>query len=166
MIIKLRKKEKTNFKIKEIKEIISETINLFLIKDLKLFEIDSHERTISQNFSTYLKSKFPGWEIDCEYNRNMNEIKKLEKNGKQVKIYPDIIIHHRVTKKNLLVIEIKKSPPYSLSDQEVKDDLERLKKMTTIEKYKYQFGLFILFFVKENSGKKPILIYYQNGKEI
>lgn len=164
MITKLRKKE--NFNINEIKGIISETIDLFLINDLKLLEIDSHERTISQNFASYLNSKFPGWDIDCEYNRIMDEIKKLEKNGKQVKIYPDIIIHHRMTKRNLLVIEIKKSPPYSLSDQEVKDDLGRLKKMTIFEKYRYQYGLFILFFVKENSSRKPILKYYQNGEEI
>ncbi len=155
-----------NFTIKKIKLIINDTINLFLTKDLKLFEIDSNERTISQNFAAYLKFKFSEWEIDCEYNRDMNKIKKLEKNGKNVKIYPDIIIHQRVTKKNLLVIEIKKTPPYSLSDQEVKDDIERLKKMTTVKKYKYQYGLFILFFVKEHIAKKPILMYYQNGEEI
>ena len=164
MITKLEKKEK--FNINEIKEIIGKAIDLFLINDLKLLEIDSHERTISQNFTKYLNSKFPGWEIDCEYNRIRDEIKKLEINGKLVRIYPDIIIHHRMTKRNLLVIEIKKSPPYSLSDQDVKDDIERLKKMTIVEKYRYQYGLFILFFVKENSSRKPILKYYQNGEEV
>ena len=111
-----RKKEKMIFTIKEIKDMINDTIHLILFNDLNLFEIDSHERTISQNFAAYLKSKFPEWEIDCEYNRDMEEIKKLEKDGKEVKIYPDIIVHQRVTKQNLLIIEIKKSPPYSFNN--------------------------------------------------
>lgn len=164
MIDKLEKKEK--FNVNEIKKIISEAIDLFLTNDLKLLKIDSHERTISQNFANYLNSKFTRWEIDCEYNRIKDAIKKLKINGKLVRIYPDIIIHHRMTKRNLLVIEIKKSPPYSLSDQDVKDDLERLKKMTIVEKYRYQYGLFILFFIKENSSRKPILKYFQNGEVV
>lgn len=152
-----------NYNLEEIKEKIDRVIELILTKDRKLFELNSSERSISNKFATYLYPEFPEWEIDCEYNRYMNTIKKLKKKGKDEQIYPDIIIHQRESKKNLLVIEIKKSPPYSLTNQKVKEDLERLQKMTSDKKYKYQFGLFILFFVKEYTGKNPILKYYQKG---
>jgi len=165
---KLNKKnsDRINYNLEEIKEKIDRVIDLILTRDRKLFKLNSSERSISNKLATYLYSEFPEWEIDCEYNRYMNTIKKLEKKGKDKRIYPDIIIHHRESKENLLVIEIKKSPPYSLTNQKVKEDLERLQKMTSDKKYKYQFGLFILFFVKKYTGKSPILKYYQNGIEV
>ncbi len=154
--------EEINYNIDKIKEIIDKTINLILIKDKTLFEDAANERTISGKLSTYLASEFPNMEVDPEYNRDMHEVKRLE----QKRINPDIVIHHRVSEDNLLVIEIKKSPPYSLSYEEVKKDIERLKKMTSDSKYHYKFGLFILFYVGEDFRKNPILKYYQNGKEL
>lgn len=85
---------------------------MFLTREQKLFEIDSSERNISQNFSIYLKPKFPEWDVDCEYNRYLKEIKKLERKGEEKPIYTDIIIHLRDSKENLLVIELKKAPPH------------------------------------------------------
>ena len=115
-----------NYNIEEIKEKIDRIIYLILTRDRKLFKLNSSERSISNKFATYLYPEFPEWEIDCEYNRFMKTIKKLGQKGKDRRIYPDIIIHQRVSKENLLVIEIKKSPPYSLTNQKVREDLERL----------------------------------------
>ena len=155
-----------NYNTEIIKEKIDRVIDLILTRDRKLFKLNSSERSISNKFATYLYPEFPEWEIDCEYNRYMKTIKKLEKKGKDRPIYPDIIIHQRVSKENLLVIEMKKSPPYSLTNQKVREDLERLQKMTSDKKYNYQLGLFILFFVKEYTDKSPILKYFQNGINI
>lgn len=152
------------YSLEQIQEKIETALNLFLTNENELLIIDSNEVTISSKFSTYLATEFPEWDVDCEYIRDMTEVKRLEKDGKKVRIIPDIVIHHRISKENLMVIEVKKSPPYLLLDQEVKDDLARLQKMTSDEKYNYQFGLFILFYVKENSGKGPFLKFYQNSK--
>ena len=152
--------------LEEIKDKIDSAINSFLTNEKDLFEIDSNERTISQNFSTYLKPIFPEWDVDCDYNRDMKNIKKLEIKGEIKSIYTDISIHHRESQENYIVIEIKKSPPHSISNKKVKANLKRLQKMTSDDKYHYKYGLFALFYVKEKSGKNPILIYYQNGKEV
>ena len=43
-----------NYNLEEIKERIDCAINMFLTEEQKLFEIDSSERNISQNFSIFL----------------------------------------------------------------------------------------------------------------
>lgn len=154
------------YNLEKIKEKIDSAITSFLTNEKDLFEINSNERTISQNFSTYLKLNFPEWDVDCDYNRDMKKTKKLETRGEIKPIFTDISIHHRESKENHVVIEIKKSPPHSISNKKVKADLERLQKMTSDDKYHYKFGLFVLFYVKEKSDKSPILKYYQNGKEV
>ncbi|KKK45828.1 hypothetical protein LCGC14_0485540 [marine sediment metagenome] len=148
----------------EIQEKIETVLNQFLTNENELLMIDSNELTISSKFSAYLALEFPEWDVDCEYIRDMTEVKRLKKDGTNVRIIPDIVIHHRLSNDNLMVIEVKKSPPYFLPDQEVKDDLVRLQKMTSDEKYNYHFGLFVLFYIKEKSGKSPILKFFQNSK--
>ena len=53
------------------------------------------------------------WDIDCEYNRNQETIKRLSycKLGhyEMHNVVPDIIVHRRGTDENLLVIEVKKT---------------------------------------------------------
>lgn len=58
-----------------------------------------------QNISKINFQNFPKWNVDCEYNRVKYDFKKV--NGKLVN--PDIIVHHRNTFVNLLVVEVKKS---------------------------------------------------------
>jgi hypothetical protein len=65
----------------------------------------------------YLEPFFGGWNVDCEYNRNHDDPKRLEIPGRNVRlddtqartIFPDIIVHERGTDKNPLVIEMKKT---------------------------------------------------------
>lgn len=65
-----------------------------------------------------MESRFKGWDIDCKYNRNglllkeLHGIKQCDYQKKTDRIFPDIIVHHRVNEENLnnlLVIEIKHS---------------------------------------------------------
>lgn len=87
--------------------------------------------------------------MDCEYNRNGAEIKRIteifnnsmpqnaisvtHKNGNNVSVYPDIIIHHRGTDDNFIVIEAKKTTNNNGNDE------EKLKAYKDVLHYKNAF---------------------------
>ena len=110
---------------------------------------DLNERTISHKFAEALQDQFPGWHVDCEYNRNHDLAKILDipvtqqttsvYDTKGRTVYPDIIIHCRGSNKyNLLVIEIKKSmnPDGGILDRQKLEAFLR-------KPYRYKHGLFI-----------------------
>lgn len=73
------------------------------------------------------------------------------------RIIPDIIIHERNTdKNNLLVIEMKK-------EDDDNCDIKKLKGLTYQNGvFKYKLGLFIKF----DPQYKPILMWFEDGREI
>lgn len=90
-------------------------------RDSFLLVKDANERSITHKLAEYLQQGFPGWHVDCEYNRwasNPNngprkflvdleeQVSSGDTNGTTV--FPDIIVHRRGTTENLLVIEAKK----------------------------------------------------------
>lgn len=107
-------------------------------EDAALFVRDVHERTITARLADHLRPQFPGWDVDPEYNRDGHEVKKT--NGDIV--VPDVIVHHRGTRDNLLVIEARKS-----NTQEA--DEEVLKKLHMFKAYDLQYrnALFVKFTV-------------------
>ncbi len=95
----------------------------------------------------YLQEQLPDYHIDCEYNRDGVEPKRIghldlhpdieDTDGKTV--FPDIIAHTRNTKKNYLVIEIKKTT------SRVDRNIDRQKLSAYKRDLNYQFALFIEF---------------------
>ncbi len=144
---------------KKITQIVNLAIERFLQNDLGLLYDDVHERTISSKIAMYLQPHFNGYNVDPEYNREGHRIKTL--NGE--KIYPDIIVHIRNKKVNLLIMEIKKDiHPEKL----INKDRNRLKKMTINQKYQYRLGVLIIFCVKNTHNNQPIIEYYKNGEQL
>ncbi len=100
----------------EIKKKIIKSYNLMLSKDNQLFEVDINKRSLIHKLAEYLQLGFLKWNVDCEYNRDGLDVKKINSfkknvttdNTDAVSVYPDIIIHHRGIKDNLVVIEAKK----------------------------------------------------------
>ncbi len=154
-----------SYDLEIIKEKTNKAINNVLEKDKILLKINSSERSIAFRLAIYIEKEFPGWNVDCEYNRDGVQPKKLRCGSKRKKFLPDIIVHKRITSKNLLAVEIKKSE-YLLSSIEVKADKIRLKFLTSDKKYDYKFGLFVYFYVNEDFQKKPIIEYYKDGQII
>jgi len=129
--------------------------------DSFLLKGDVHERSIAHKLGEYLQEQFPDWNVDCEYNRKGIETKKLEgieeceEPKKTDTVYPDIIVHERNTKHNLLVIELKKNDP------KYQCDLRKLELFTDIKgEFGYTLGLFIQF---DNSRLE--LKWFKDGKE-
>src|ERR1700736_5310907 len=88
----------------------------FYAHDTFLFEKDLAERTLTPRLAVHLENQFPGWDVDCDYNRLGERTLRLPHGtivstddhlGKSV--YPDIVVHQREVPDNLLVIEVRKA---------------------------------------------------------
>ena len=142
-----------------IKEKIGVAITALLKNDLFLLRNDSDEWSISHKFAEYLQRQFPDWHVDVEYNRDKDQVKVLGDEN----VRPDIIVHIRDTDSNLLVIEVKKSNNLDLID----DDRKRLRLFTSQkEKYRYQFGALVIFYVAAEYQKPPMIELFQGGTKL
>ena len=88
----------------------------FYAREAYLFEKDLGERTLTHRLAVYLERQFPGWEVDCDYDRLGERTLRMPKGtivstddhlGKS--IYPDIVVHRRAVPDNLLAIEVRKA---------------------------------------------------------
>lgn len=145
-------------KSEQIQTAIKGALEALMRHDRYLLEIDANERTISHRLALYLESYFEGWDVDCEYNRNHDDTKRLELEARQVSdedleavtVYPDIIVHKRSTDENLLVIEIKKSS----SREDVNYDYKKLRGFKT--ELGYIRAVFICLKVGGDAGLKTV----------
>ena len=149
-------------RIDEIEEKVGKALAKLLQKDSTLFKEGVNERSVTHKLAEYLQHEFADWNVDCEYNRNLGESKRVRIPETGVKwddlesrtVFPDIIVHKRGTKKNLLVIEAKKSN----STVSARFDKTKLRAFLQ-EPFSYKFGLFIEFDVGPGRGK-PILEWF------
>jgi hypothetical protein len=88
----------------------------FYARETFLFAKDLGERTLTHRLAVHLERQFPGWEVDCDYNRLGERTLRLPHGsivstddalGKS--IYPDIVVHQREIPNNLFAIEVRKS---------------------------------------------------------
>ncbi len=131
----------------------------FLQWDSDLLEINVNERTMTHKLAEYLQQEFVGWNVDCEYNRNINDEKWLPQppegtvgrefwqDSDAKTVFPDIIVHQRRTNTNILVIEAKKS---SNRDRGAWDET----KLRAFKNppYNYLASLFVKFLVAPDHG--------------
>lgn len=125
----------------KIRSNIATAMQLVYRNDHFLLANSAHERSITHKLATYIQSLFPEWHVDCEYNRRgLDESKDII--GLNT-TYPDIIIHRRNTKDNLLVIEAKSIHSQNHGDSADKD---KIKKYIEDSRYGYRYGLWICFY--------------------
>lgn len=128
-----------------IKNAVDEALGQLLRADSDILKMDINERSISHRLAGYLEPFFPGWNVDCEYNRNHDDPKRLNIPRRNIDsddiqattVFPDIIVHKRGTDDNLLVIEMKKTTSKENDDY----DFGKLKAFK--DQLKYQYALFI-----------------------
>lgn len=139
-----------------VKKKLTIAIGLLLENDLFLLENNVNERSVSHKLAEYLQLLFKDWHVDCEYNRDYDKVKKLHFASSQSEntdsldaktVFPDIIIHHRNTDDNLLVVEMKKC------GNSQGDDFDKKKLKAYICELNYKCGCFVKF---ESSGKYEV----------
>jgi len=131
-------------------ERVALALSELLAKDHGLLDINANERSITFRFAMYLQPQFPEWTVDCEFNRDGVEPKRLghlelypDSEDEEAKtVFPDVIVHRRGTEQNYLVLEFKKST--SRVDRQI--DLRKLRG------YKEQLGYAHALFVEVGAG--------------
>jgi hypothetical protein len=85
-----------------------------IARDRHLIKVSANERSIAHRFAIYIEQCFPGYNVDCDYNKNLENQKRSPayahptKSGRESDlVLPDIIVHKRNTNDNLVVIELK-----------------------------------------------------------
>lgn len=142
---------------RELERCVRQALNMLYALDASLLEDDTAEWTIAHRLAVYLEQQLPGWNVDCEYNRQgQGQETKRREEGKPVR--PDIIVHHRQRierEHNLLAIELKKTAPAS--------DAGKACEYTALpggeRTFQYQFGLALAV----RNG--PQLTWFENGCE-
>jgi hypothetical protein len=127
----------------------------FMAKDRYLLEVEANERSLTHRFAIHVEAEFPGFHVDCEYNRNGLHPKRLvdfkqpvdSDDEKGVTVFPDIIVHHRgpAVENNLIVIEAKASKNH----QDCQNNNQCPCDFCKLRAYKanlgYQHAFFIIF---------------------
>ena len=93
-----------DLEVAQAEKLVLEAARHLLNQDRYLFANDLNERSITHKFAEYLQHQFPEWNVDCEYNRDHHDPKRLDLpsrhdiSGDDVNaktVFPDIIIHER-----------------------------------------------------------------------
>lgn len=116
----------------ELNKVIAALADLYA-RDAFLFEKDIGERALTHRFAVHLESQFPGWSVDCNYDR-LGQRTLLLPHGTIIStddhlgksIYPDVVVHQREVPNNLLAVEIRKAANHTPLDH----DRHKLKALT------------------------------------
>ncbi len=149
-----------------VEERVCAALSKLLEKDHYLLEKDVNERSITHRLGIYLQEMFPEWHVDCEYNLDGDDPKRLEgfidklwreyerfdvaltdqelqQYKEDTTVSPDIIVHKRGTECNLLVIEAKKN--HSAERDKIRDCVK-------LSEYVNQLGYKHALFLKLEVG--------------
>jgi len=148
---------------------LSEALASLVERDGELLARGAAERAICHRLAVYLEATVnqgrrdrERWHVDCEYNLFGSRIGETEcidslrkwmavegindaPGDEQIhSVYPDVIVHHRDTTTNLLVIEMKVLRP-STTRNEIEFDLRKLNVFQeTGSGFEYSFAAFVV----------------------
>ena len=130
----------------ELNKVVTRASGILRARD-PLLEKDLGERTLTHRLAVHLEKQFPGWEVDCDYNRLGERRLRLphgsiistdDELGKS--IYPDIVVHQREIPNNLLAIEVRKASNH----QPPEHDQHKLQALTDPHLwFAYRIGVFL-----------------------
>jgi hypothetical protein len=128
----------------EVEARLDRAIAAFIAEESDLLRLNTNERTLTAMFAQYLRTEFPGWNVDVEYDKLGKDVKRVQwrdpaAGGDGQRIYPDIIVHHRNSRSNLLVIEAKKGRARA------DDDRRKVVALKSSRLYKYQHAILMRF---------------------
>ena len=129
-------------------------IEQVLAYDAALLEDGTGERSIAHRLAVYLEREFDGWHVDCEFNRQGEQSKRVTKRVAQAlpdlpesrdgqgtaDVTPDIIVHWRRKTRNLLAIEVKPS-----DSKEIPKDRAKLQQYLSEPHLKYAFAVLVTY---------------------
>ena len=125
-------------------EAIRRALNILYKKDFYLIEHHLHEQCVAFQLGLYLfeelkRTMYCEYNLDAEYNKNMDRKKWLKSWPKGAR--PDFIIHKRgdISQSNILVIELKKGIKPKVTEKDKRKITEFMQ-----HPYCYKYGVTIL----------------------
>lgn len=118
---------RVDYTVNQVHEALKKAILTLQKNDYHLLAIDCHERSIAHRLAIYIEKQFSDFHVDCEYNRETSNPKKVssENNEDPKSVFPDIIVHIRGTDTNILAIEVKKTSNSKATDDHDNQKLKR-----------------------------------------
>jgi hypothetical protein len=133
----------------------------FYAQEAFLLDKDAGERALTHRLAVYLEKQYPGWQVDCDYNRLGERMLRLPHGtivstddalGKS--IFPDIVVHQRAVPDNLLAVEVRKATNH----QPIEHDQQKLKAMTDpLVWFAWGIGV-LLTLAKQNVGMCEVYV--------
>ena len=155
----------------EIRQKFDDALRSFYADEELLIKYKVSERALTHKLAEHLQKLFSNYNVDCEYNRVGNSDRKRldllmgndpncpgdcdQCTNNRCVIFPDIIVHHRGTDDNLLVIEAK--TVWGKRSQE--RDFTKLEKLTASKEYHYQLGIAFHFAKTYAEALKNVIEY-------
>lgn len=150
--------------IPQVKHKFGVALGLLLENDSYLVTHRANERSITHKLAEYLQPEFPHWNVDCEYDIDGWELKRLEgiqecdERRRTSQVLPDIIVHVRGSRMNLLVVEVKTNP-----NADESCDIKKLRLFTLHSgDYRYRLGVFLRL---NPDGAEPDLHWFIDGHD-
>lgn len=108
----------------ELNKVVT-TLQEFYARERFLLDKEAGERALTHRLAVYVERHFPGWEVDCDYDRLGERTLRLPR-GTIVStddhlaksVYPDIVVHQRAIPTNLLAIEVRKATNHQPLDHD------------------------------------------------
>lgn len=128
---------------------VIQAVRALLDRDAYLLRVDVNERTIAHRLAIYVEEAFPGWDVDCEYNRDGHVPKRIafgfgDGAEHDSRVFPDVIVHKRGSTDNHVIFELKKSSNSELDDR----DFDKLRGYC--QQLGYRHGVFVRLIVGAN----------------
>jgi hypothetical protein len=143
---------------REIKRRVELALSVFRECEAEIIARNPSERSLTHRLAVHLESSFPGWNVDCEFNRIGTIPKKVHMyapslvgtaSEEAITVFPDIIVHRRgEAGPNLLVIEAKKAT------SQIGDEFDKLKLTAYKRDLAYKYAAFIVLPAGRLPGKR------------
>jgi hypothetical protein len=125
----------------------------FVEMERQLLDAGTNERSMTHRFAIQIERLFRGYAVDCEYNRDGRDPKRLESFRRTVRsddtggvtVYPDVIVHRRGTPDNFVVIEAKTSASQEPCLRPARCHCDRCKLRAYKSDLRYAHAFFVLF---------------------
>jgi hypothetical protein len=131
----------------ELNKVIA-ALSEFYAREAFLLARDLGERTLTHRLAVHLERQYPGWSVDCDYNRLGERTLRLPHGtivstddhlGKS--IYPDIVVHRREVPNNLFAVEVRKTT----NQQPPEHDRHKLRALTDPHLwFAYAIGIYLV----------------------
>lgn len=138
------------YTVLELKNALLDSVKEVYRNDDYLIRCGLSERTLTVRLAMYLQQAFPDYDVDGEYNKNLEDPKRYTRaDGRTANAEPDVLVHLRGRNHpfNLIAVEAKRVGRMTPVDRE--RDREKLTHFVNGlgagQEYRYHLGAFVDF---------------------